>query len=270
MGEVRLSDKRKVMPAKNGYALIVSTHGQFLNYVDNIMKELEYTGVQAPNDVLAYSKFKNQEFSLVAIHVTQQNKHYIRLITQLKGVKTAKVDLKIAILAPKDFVSDPTFPNLKGQAFVIEYDDPNEINALVVKKAISSSGGPKTPEEALSGKSVLLVDDEEMVRSLLREFLEDYGCKITEAKNGDEAVRLSLTQKFDFVLLDFMMPGMNGDKVLELIRKKYTPKELPVLVASGQSDMDNIKRLTALGINGYVVKPIDLNTLVAKITNAIK
>jgi DNA-binding NtrC family response regulator len=104
-------------------------------------------------------------------------------------------------------------------------------------------------------KIVLIVDDEEGIRRVLREFFNRKGYKTLEARNGEEAVQLVRSQKVSVALLDIKMPGMDGltalTKLLEI-----NPK-LGVVMTTGIQDDEKVKKAIELGAYGYVLKPFD-------------
>jgi len=104
-------------------------------------------------------------------------------------------------------------------------------------------------------KTVLIVDDEEGILRVLREFFNRKGYKTLEARNGEEAVQLVRSQKVSVALLDIKMPGMDGltalTKLLEI-----NPK-LGVVMTTGIQDEEKVKKAIELGAYGYVLKPFD-------------
>ncbi|MFH1799398.1 MAG: response regulator [Candidatus Omnitrophota bacterium] len=107
-----------------------------------------------------------------------------------------------------------------------------------------------------TGKSLLVVDDEESVRRVLREFFVRKGHKVVEAENGEKALQLVRSEKISAVLLDIKMPGMDG---LETLKKllEINPK-LGVVMTTAEEDEDKIKQALELGAYSYVLKPCDL------------
>ena len=107
-----------------------------------------------------------------------------------------------------------------------------------------------------AGKSILVTDDNEINRLLASTILENYGAIITEAKNGQEAVELTLSNHFDLVLMDVQMPIMDGIEATKAIRKakqKYVP--IVALTAFAQKG-DNQKCFDA-GMDDYLSKPFE-------------
>lgn len=104
--------------------------------------------------------------------------------------------------------------------------------------------------------SVLLVEDDNDIRSALKGFLRDEGYEVTTAENGAEGLRELEKEKPGLVLLDLMMPVMNGWEFLEEKNHKENLAKIPVLVISAVPGSPRIP-----GALGFIRKPIDLNRL---------
>ena len=103
----------------------------------------------------------------------------------------------------------------------------------------------------------LVVDDQPNVRLLLSQILRrTAGCTVTEVCNGLEALDLLGRHRFDFVVLDVMMPLMDGIETLEAIRQSPAIRHLPVVVLSAVRDEAKVRQLVRLGISGYLAKPL--------------
>jgi serine/threonine protein kinase len=115
-----------------------------------------------------------------------------------------------------------------------------------------------------SSKRILVVDDNEMNTDLLKRRLERRGFLVVTAHSGKEALSILDRQPMDMVLLDVMMPEMNGLEVLRAIRLTRSPTTLPVIMATAKSDNVDIVEALDRGANDYVTKPIDLDVLLAR------
>ncbi len=103
----------------------------------------------------------------------------------------------------------------------------------------------------------LIVDDEPTARMLLSRILQrEVACEVAEATNGIEALDALGREAFDFVVIDVMMPLMDGLETLEVIRATPTLKHLPVMVLSAVRDEAQVRRLVALGVGAYLTKPL--------------
>jgi two-component system chemotaxis response regulator CheY len=103
----------------------------------------------------------------------------------------------------------------------------------------------------------LIVDDEPTVRLLLSRILRrEVDCVVTEATNGIEALDLLSRHHFDFVVIDVMMPIMDGLETLEAIRSTPELRQLPVMVLSAVRDEAQVRQLVSLGVSAYLTKPL--------------
>lgn len=117
------------------------------------------------------------------------------------------------------------------------------------------------PEQA----TVLVVDDNEMNRDLLARRLSRQQHVVVTAENGREALEKMQTQPFDLVLLDIMMPEMNGFQVLERLKADDTLRHIPVIVISAADDIESIVKCIELGAEDYLPKPYNAALLKARI-----
>ena len=113
--------------------------------------------------------------------------------------------------------------------------------------------------------ALLVVDDDEHNRDLLCRRLARKGYAATAAASGQEALALLLQHAFDLVLLDIMMPALDGIAVLKMIRETFTATQLPVIMVSAKDESEDIVGALSLGANDYVTKPIDFPIVFARI-----
>lgn len=114
---------------------------------------------------------------------------------------------------------------------------------------------------------VLIVDDEEDMRQLLKMYLENAGMICSLAANGDETYKFVTDNRFDIILLDIMMPGENGFVVCEKLRRV---SNTPIIFLSAKGEeWDKVKGLK-LGADDYIVKPFSPGELVARIQAVLR
>ncbi len=105
------------------------------------------------------------------------------------------------------------------------------------------------------GKAVLIVEDEPLLQESLAEQLEDLGCNILTARDGNEAFQKSLSNKPCLILLDILLPNMDGLEMLEMLRKEEWGKNIPVIVLSNVDPNDEtMRRIELLGVSYYFIK----------------
>ena len=117
---------------------------------------------------------------------------------------------------------------------------------------------------------ILIVDDNPTNRDLLSRMLERENYQSTQAANGQEALTLLQKENFDAMLLDIMMPVMDGYQVLETIRQDENLRYLPVIVISAVDDIQSIIRCIQMGAEDYLFKPFNKTMLKARLEASLE
>jgi DNA-binding response OmpR family regulator len=117
--------------------------------------------------------------------------------------------------------------------------------------------------------SILVVDDNEMNRDMLIRRLERQGYTVAGAEGGKKALELMTVENFDLVLLDIMMPDLDGFEVLERMKKKDKLRDVPVIMLTAVNEAKNVIRCIEMGANDYIVKPFDMVALRNRIMRAL-
>ena len=112
-----------------------------------------------------------------------------------------------------------------------------------------------------TGAKVLLVEDTEDNRFMMRRLLEMVGYTVVEARNGQEAVRLAETESPELILMDLSLPIIDGLAATRLIRKIPAARKIPIIAVSAHDTADFQTEAITAGCNGYVTKPIDFASL---------
>jgi len=114
-------------------------------------------------------------------------------------------------------------------------------------------------------KNILVVDDSPTERHALTELLTKNGYTVTTAQSGDEAVAKSKSESFDLILMDVVMPGMNGYQATRTIVRDEKTKHIPIIMCTSKGqETDKIWGMNQ-GANDYLVKPIKPRVLLEKI-----
>jgi len=117
--------------------------------------------------------------------------------------------------------------------------------------------------------SLLVADDNEMNREMLCRRLEKQGYTVASVCDGQEALELMAIEDFDLILLDIMMPILDGYSVLERMNNDPKLRLIPVIVLTAENDASNIIRCIELGANDYLVKPFDMVALRNRIARCL-
>jgi adenylate cyclase len=117
---------------------------------------------------------------------------------------------------------------------------------------------------------ILIVDDEPFNVDCLEQELEDLLCDTVSASNGIEALEQVAIEAPDLILLDIMMPKMDGFEVLTRLKKDETTRDIPVIVISAMDDMDAVVRGIELGAEDFIPKPFDPILLQARMSSSLQ
>jgi diguanylate cyclase (GGDEF)-like protein len=128
--------------------------------------------------------------------------------------------------------------------------------------------------DAIDGRAsvsprLLIVDDISDNRTILTRRFERRGFEVVEVDSGFAAIELIEREPFDLVLLDVMMPGIDGIETLKRIRGRKSASALPVIMVTAKSESDNIVDALELGANDYVTKPVDFAVALARVNTQI-
>jgi len=138
--------------------------------------------------------------------------------------------------------------------------DVNKIkdNVKVIKKDTAQ-------DKILAGVKVLLAEDNEINQIVAQGILELFGCEVDLACDGNEAIRLAKSKKYDVILMDIQMPYLDGFAATEMLRKDPQFDDIPIIAMTAHAtDIDKDKGL-AIGMQDYITKPIDTQLLISRL-----
>jgi CheY-like chemotaxis protein len=118
--------------------------------------------------------------------------------------------------------------------------------------------------------AVLLVEDTEDNRFMMRRLLEMTGYRVIEAMNGEEAVKLAKSESPNLILMDLSLPVIDGLAATRLIRKLPNSESTPIIAVSAHDTSDFQSEAIEAGCNTYVTKPVDFNELEQLIAELLK
>ncbi len=117
---------------------------------------------------------------------------------------------------------------------------------------------------------ILIVDDDPIIVRLLTHFLSKSNYEVRSVTEGMEGLKIAFAEKPDLILLDVMMPGMDGFRFLELLKKGKRFANVPVLMISALVEEDQVLRALEAGATDYIVKPFSSRIVLAKVHKALK
>lgn len=120
-----------------------------------------------------------------------------------------------------------------------------------------------------SNYTILIVDDVYLNIVLVEKMLKRYNFNVKSATGGEQALEIVSEEKPSLILLDLMMPNMDGFEVLNILRKKPETKDIPVVILSALNSEADIKRGLDAGANGYITKPVIMSRLIEAVKAAL-
>lgn len=118
-------------------------------------------------------------------------------------------------------------------------------------------------------KKILIVEDERNVCELLSYILQGNGYDTTIALTGKDGLRLSREELPDGIILDVLLPDINGFEVLKALKSNEETKSIPVLMLTEKNLIGDVEKAVSLGANGYITKPFDIERLLEKVNDLI-
>ena len=118
--------------------------------------------------------------------------------------------------------------------------------------------------------AILVVEDDENIQQLVGYNLIKAGFQVLYADNGEQALALVYREKPDLVLLDIMLPGLDGREVCKALRRDPRSRRLPIVMLTARSDEDEISAGLDLGADDYITKPFSPKVLVSRIKSALR
>lgn len=117
-----------------------------------------------------------------------------------------------------------------------------------------------------SKKHILIVDDDDRIRNLLKDFLSENNYIVSSAEHADEAKEKLQYLKFDIIILDVMMPGQNGYELTKEIKKEF---QIPIILLTAKGEVENRIKGLELGADDYIGKPFEPKELLLRIKNIL-
>jgi len=122
----------------------------------------------------------------------------------------------------------------------------------------------------MSKAVILIVEDDPAIQEMLSHAMSKEGWKIIQAANGEDGLKTLKTKKVDCILLDIMLPGIDGLKVLKKIREIEQCKSVPIIMTTAKGEESDIVTGLELGADDYVVKPYSPKVLIARIRAGLR
>lgn len=121
----------------------------------------------------------------------------------------------------------------------------------------------------LKKKKILVVDDDKSMLKIIEARLKHANYEVELAQNGEEAIDAMSKKQPKLVLLDIVMPGLDGFQVLEMMKKNRRTRRIPVIMITSKADDQAVKRAITMGARDYIVKPFSPAVMLEKVRREI-
>lgn len=121
----------------------------------------------------------------------------------------------------------------------------------------------------MPGERILLADDEEDIKTVVAMFLQTQGYEVVTAFDGLDALERAKEQKFDLIILDIMMPVLDGFEVCKRLKEDESTKDIPVLMLSAAAHVESVNKGMEAGARDYIIKPFEPDKLREKVEEVL-
>lgn len=171
--------------------------------------------------------------------------------SELSETETQKLLEYVDTIVVKDF-------NVSGQRLIDEL-----LQTLEKKHKKQKQITISTPlQKKLKDKKILLVEDDITTNKFITRFFAENNLTIFSVNNGKEALKLTQEEQFDFIIMDIMMPELDGYETIKILRGNKKYQTTPIIVISAKKMPNEQQKILKTGVNGYLTKPIELNKLI--------
>lgn len=139
----------------------------------------------------------------------------------------------------------------------------------IINKKVVSLADFRDLKSAVDTRSILVVDDDEIMRSALKRILENEGYKVLLAVDGLELSKILETTRLDMILLDVNLPWVDGYELCRLIKDHHALKDVPLILVSARKSKQDIQAGFDAGCNDYVTKPFDIDYMTGVINRML-
>jgi two-component system cell cycle response regulator DivK len=122
----------------------------------------------------------------------------------------------------------------------------------------------------MANETILIVEDNEKNRRLLRDVLQFKGYKILESETAEEGIRIARADKPALILMDFHLPGMNGIQALEVLRGDDATRAIPVIAVTASAMTEDRQKIMAAGFDGLQTKPINVKVFLEAVAQTLQ
>jgi signal transduction histidine kinase/DNA-binding response OmpR family regulator len=244
--------------------LVVDDDEHITEYFTEIMKSYNIVPVSAHDGQAAVELATETAFDIIFIDWAMPGMDGAEAARRIKILSPASKIIMISSYEWSDIAESVKAAGVSD--YIMKPVPPSDIYSKIIQN-VNITGVPLENID-FRGKKILLVEDVEMNRMIVIGLLEDSGCEIIEAENGQIAVDLARENEYDLILMDMQMPVMDGLTATREIRKFN--KDIPIVAMTANAFKEDAERCIEAGMNTHIAKPIDTDVFLSVLTSFLK
>jgi adenylate cyclase len=254
------------MTNETGLILIVDDDPINRILLTSCLKEEGYTVRTAESGKQALDMLESEPFELMLLDLLMPEMDGFEVLKWIKTKPGLRHPPVIVVSAEEDMKSIARCIDMGATDYL-----PKPFEPALLRTRVKATLAMKRlyERETYNGK-ILVVDDDPFDREVLYVNLTEEGYTVKTAENGRDGLQMLSEQAFDIVLLDLLMPEMDGFDVLRIIKADVRLRHLPVIIISGEEDFASITRCIASGAEDYMQKPFDPVLLRARVSACVE
>ena len=248
--------------------LIVDDDKQIVTLLSSRLKTHRYEIVVAYDAVQAVAKAFSEKPDLILLDIKMPGGDGTRVMENLKNSADTAL---IPIIVITAFPSKDMQQKAKEMGALDFISKPFEAKDMLsrIQKALGEES-PRTEESGKPAKTILVVDDDPHIRELLQSRLKKNGYNVIIANDGQEALDKTYQEHPNLIILDIMLPKVDGYSVCKVLRSDEEYRDIPIIMLTGRTLAQDIKMGMELGAVSYVQKPFKPDVLLGLIQGLIK
>ena len=151
-----------------------------------------------------------------------------------------------------------------------QYKEQIKTRTCSINSITQKNGDQKFAENEINLPSILIVEDSKLDAKLIQRFLDGEPYQIKLAKDGDEAISRAQQERIDVILLDLILPGKNGFEVCRILKEMESTQNIQIVAISALNDLDSKLKGIELGVDDYLVKPVNMHILRTRVKSLVK
>jgi len=253
------------MTNNNGNILVVDDNRMNRLKLSRGVQQHGYTVDVAESGSQAFEKLQGMVFNLILLDTTMPDPDGYQILQQLKTSEQFK-QIPVIMLSALPDSSDMNKYLSQGAADYL----PANFDAATLKHCLDTYIHHRIEEDDSGKIAILVVDDDEMNRLKLSYSLKKADFAVKLAENGEQALEIVQQKAFDLILLDVMMPGIDGFETCRRLKMGRTTREIPVLFMTALTDTEDKLKGFEVGAVDYITKPIHPEEVLARVNTHLR